>query len=343
MLRSFKLGLAAGLAVTMTGTTSFAEKYIDLGGPATGFLAVSNIKNSSTQNGIEGKNLDGSINTGHNGLPDYPNFQIPAGFNNGGVWTAIIASPQSTANDYQAFIDAFYPGENPTINNQVVTQPDAASFSAGRIHYDNSVHNTTGTVTIPVSQLTLDFNTFEWDGSLNGDGGFEGQPTPGRDADNPRSILSNGTTGVPVTRMISPFSPVYTIYNDANGFGNAAIWYEISVTNLTGSGLTFEDGELVSMDIAGDLIVGLKLGQAPGFPPVLFGEGTDDANPAGSFTASGLNYEFDLKDTEGAVIFSGINMLFNRAGTASVIPEPASLTLLGVCGAVVLVRRRRRA
>ncbi|MEM9366168.1 MAG: hypothetical protein AAGD07_09235 [Planctomycetota bacterium] len=311
-------------------------EYIDLGGPATGFLAVSNLKSSATQNEIEAKNPDGSFNPSHNGLPDYPNFEVPAGFNGAGLYTAIIASPQSTANDYSTFLNTFFPGTSPTINNQIVTQSDASTLSAGRIDYDAAPFlDINGNGVVPISALTFDLNTFEWDGSLNGDGGFTGLPTPGPNADNPASVA-----GGPF--MISPFSPAPTIYNDSNGFGNAAIFYEIAVTPTAGSGLTFVNGELVSMDITGDLLVGLKLGQAPAFPAVLFGQG-EDANPKGTFTASGLDYQFDLVDTESAVIFNGINMLFNRAGTASVVPAPTvGLGLAQLLASALLMRRRRR-
>jgi len=329
----------------LTGSMAFAlpavaspiePDFIDLGGPATGYLAVSNIKNSSTQNGIEGKDSSGNFNPFHNGLPDYPNFLVPAGFTNEGVYTAIITSPPSASHDYTEFFNTFYStaSTTPTVNNQVVTQPGADSFSAGRIDYDNSLVSPTGTSTIGVGDLSLDFNTFEWDGNINGDGGATGLPTPGANADSPWVV-----PGGPF--MISPFSPIYTIYNDSNGAGNAAIFYEISVTNLTGSGLTFVDGELVSMDITGDLIVGLKLGQAIAFPAVLFGEGEDSFAP-GTFIASGLGYEFSLQDTETAAFFSGINMYFNRAGTASVVPEPTSVLLMGAGGLLLLGRVRRR-
>src|SRR5690606_8025441 len=67
----------AAAVLSMAGAACAA--VIDLGGPATGYLAVSNYKNSVSQAGIEGAG---------NGLPGYPNYAIPAGQANAGRWTA---------------------------------------------------------------------------------------------------------------------------------------------------------------------------------------------------------------------------------------------------------------
>ncbi|MEM9913868.1 MAG: hypothetical protein AAF911_02790 [Planctomycetota bacterium] len=310
-------GVLLGIAVAIAGSSAYAQDFIELGGQATGFLAISNFKNSVSQNGLEAKNTDGSFNSGHNGLPDYPNYLVPAGSNNAGVYTAIIASPQSTMTDYATlFSDAFHGGSPITVNNQVVNDADFSTLSAGRIEYDASLYlDASGTGTVPVSGLTFDLNRKAWDGSINGDGGSTGLPTPGPNADNPWVVPDGpGGDGFDPPLMISAFSPIDTIYNDGSGAGNAAIIYMITVDNLVGNGLEFVNGELTSMDISGDLTVGAQAGQAVVLPPVLFGEG-EDSNPKGTFTASGLDYAFDLIDTESASIFSGINMLMNRAGT----------------------------
>jgi len=43
------------LAVTIALASTGQAGTVDFDGPATGYLAISNFKNSSTQNGIEGK------------------------------------------------------------------------------------------------------------------------------------------------------------------------------------------------------------------------------------------------------------------------------------------------
>lgn len=275
-----------------------ATVSIELDGPATGFLAINNFKNSGTQAGIEGNNPDGTFNPGHNGLPDYPNFQIPPGFTSEGVWSAVIASPQSSASDYaSAFSSAFYGGSALTVNNQTITQPDFSTLSAGVIEYDDSLVSLTGTSTIPVGDLSFDFNTFAWDGNV----------TPAVTGD-PRSNFDAPYADPGNEIMISPFSAVFTPYNDGSGSGNAQTFYQISLSNVTGSGLTFSDGVLVDMDIQGEALI--KLFVAPFFT---FGS----ADFTGTFSTSGLGYAFDVSGTEGLAIFSGINLLMNREGSVT--------------------------
>ncbi len=307
-------------AVIATTSTAHADQFVDLGGPATGFLAVNNIKNSTTQDGIEGKNPDGSFNPGHNGLPEFPNFRIPAGFTNGGVYTAIIASPLSTASDFSVFSDEFYGGTPLTINNQTITQPDFSTLSAGRIDYDNGLVTGVGTETVGVGDLSFDFDTFLWDGNV----------TPAQTGD-PRSNFDAtfADPGNPIA--ISPFSPVISEFNDGGGAGNAQLFYNISISNVTGSGLTFEDGELVSMDLQGDIDIAVKIAPFPMLGSLSY---------TGTFTASGLDYAFDVTGTDSASFFSGVNLLMNRAGTASVVPEPAMLAMSLVGMGLVMVRRK---
>ncbi|MEM9585956.1 MAG: hypothetical protein AAGA03_01640, partial [Planctomycetota bacterium] len=225
--------VAAILAAALGSMTAPAwAEYIDLGGPATGYFAVSNFKNSSTQNGIEGKDSNGNFDPSHNGLPDFANYQMA-----NGNYTAVIASPLSAGSDYTAFGSfgsGTFNGDPIQINNQVVSQPDFSTLSVGRIDY--APITGVGTEVVSVANLTFDFNTFEWDGSVTAE---------------PRSNFQ--LPNAPIN--ISPLSPVYTPFNDGSGAGNAQLFYDVSIDNVTGSGVTFQDGNLVSMDISGDVTI----------------------------------------------------------------------------------------
>ena len=310
-----------GAAVFSAGALRAEMQYLDLGGPASGYLAVANFKNSGSQNGIEGKNAEGNPDPSHNGLPDYPNYQIPTGQPNAGAWTAIIASPQFSGADYSAL---YGNSADVTVNNQGITDSDYATMSAGLIGFDKLLLSGVGTEVISVSNLTFNFDTYLWDGYTGGDKG-------------PYQVTDTSS-------YISPFSTIYTAYNDASGAGNAAIVYNLSLANVSGVGLTFEDGVLVDMDIAGDLSVLLRVGYAfvdPDSPYI----DMVSATFTGTFSADGLGYEFAVDDTQSAGIFSDVHMVMNRAGTVSVVPEPSTYALLGglVLAGALWVRRKNRA
>lgn len=311
-MKSSFASLAAALLASSPVASHAATKYIDLGGPATGYLAVANFKNSTSQYGIEGRDDEGNPLAEHNGLPDYPNYRIPAGNTYAGLYTAIIASPLSPSSDYSALYT--YNGVTPgatTVNNLTVTDSNHSTMSAGLISYNDSLISGTGTETIPVSALSFNFDTYLWDGKTQ-----------------------NGWTVFSTPTYISPFSPAYTSYNDSSGAGNAAIVYNLSLANITGTGLTFVDGQLVSMNIDADLNVLLRAGYFPDFPPAA------GATFTGTFSADGLGYAFDVDGFNSGFGFTDVHMVMNRAGTASVIPEPSAL-VLSALGLLAAFRRNR--
>lgn len=315
------------IAVGVAADPANAETFVDLGGPATGFAAISNAKNSSTQAGIEGTN---------NGLPEYPNYQLA-----NGNWTAVIAGPLSADSDYSGFA-SFPSGFTPAtpggpfvVNNKTITQPDFATLSAGRINFDNDLVTGSGIETVPTSALEIDLNTFAWDGNV----------TEAQTGDS-RSNFDGDFASPESPVMISPFSPAYTPYNDGGGGGNAQFFYLMYADILpdSGAGLTFDDGELVGVDFESEVVVELYNIQA--FPPdpnlpfdlFLTFTGTlstlDDSDP--------LDYKFDVSGTGSAALFSNTNFLMNRSGTVSLIPEPAGLVLTAMGLLVMSSRRRRR-
>lgn len=301
-----------GLAwyLSFTAGVGFADEvFIDLGGPTTGYVALTNAKNSTSESGISGRNPDGSINPNHNGLPDYPYFEVPSGFVSGsGTWTAVIASPQSTANDYALLGDAFFGGNVLDIQNQAVTQADASTLSAGRLNFDASQLTGIGTEVVPVGALAFDLNTFAYDGLVD----------PAVTGD-PRSNWPPVGATVPQLN-ISPFSPVFTPYNDGSGAGNAPFAYELTVDNLSGGGLTLIDGQLAEMDITGDVTFEVFSVAAP-----FFGRASVD----GTLTLSGTDYTFDVVGSDGAGPITSANVFMNRAGVASLVGRIASSGLSG--------------
>lgn len=292
---------ASLLAAVGIATAANANQFIDLGGPATGFIALSNYKNSSSQSGIEGT---------ANGLPEYPNYQMA-----NGNYTAVIASPQSTTSDYSAFgsFGSGFSGTSFAIKNQTITQSDFATLSAGRIDFDNSLVTGVGTETIPASALSFDFNTFAWDGTV----------TTAQTGD----LRSNFAT-TPVN--ISPFSPVYSPYNDGSGAGNAQLYYLISVSNVTGDGLTFLNGDLVDIDVDADMKINGVVAPFSSFGSLEYD---------GSFSIDGSDYLFDVSGTDTLAFFSNTNLIANRAGTALLVPEPATAMALVTLGGLALRRR----
>lgn len=316
--------LCAAVASASTAQAAPAGNYINLGGigtTSTGYAAAVGYKSGETQNDIEGKDGMGNPSTNHNGLPDHANFLVPAGFEGAGNYTAIVAGPLSASSDYQPILDEFYGGLSSTvINNQTVTQSDFATMSAGYIDYNDGDITGIGTEVIAAGDLTFNFNTYDWDGEMIGDGG---DATSTGD-NNPFSVAPD---------FISPFSPVYTPYNDSNGSGNAPLAYKLSIDNVSGTGLTFTNGVLTDMDIMGDITVEISAPVSSFITP-------DEVT--GTFTASGLDYSFDVKGEFSLFFIGSGGFLLNRAGEVSAVPVPAAIWLFGsgLLGLVGLARRK---
>lgn len=290
-MKTFLMPVIASTMCVGVILESHASQFVDLAGPATGYLAISNFKNSSTAAGI----------VGSNGLPDYANYQL-----GNGNWTSIIASPLDASSDYSAFANfsTGFTGTSFAVSNQTITQADASTLSAGQIEYDNALVSGVGTEIVAVGDLTFDFDTFDYDGSRGGPAGF-----------------------------ISPFSPIYTPYNDGSGNGNASVYYNLSVANIAGTGLTFVDGDLDAINITADLTVQATSSINPGLTAAF----------TGSFTASGSGYTFAVNQQQDfPFIFSDVNMVMNRQGTAVLVPEPASALLLAGAAVAFCSRRQRR-
>lgn len=137
------------------------------------------------------------------------------------------------------------------------------------------------------------------------------------------------------------FSPFHSGHNTTVGIGDFPFNYQIEASNLTGTGLTFLDGQLTSVDFDADIAVNTQLGELPYF-----------LNPyEGSLSVTGDFYAFDLDVTQDTPSPLGdmtdTHMVFNRAGNisaVSAVPEPSVYAMFagGLLIAGAFARRNRR-
>lgn len=159
------------------------------------------------------------------------------------------------------------------------------------------------------------------------------------------------------------FSPFFSPYNTGGGNGNFQVATILKASDVTGTGLTFTDGVLSSIDLDANLQIIAQLwspaqGQAHAnlptvddiveFPPFV------TARPfEGSFSISGNTYTFDVNGQGGVTFIVDdsryATIAFNRTGTIDAVvavPEPSTYAMMGAGLAVLglgALRRRRAA
>jgi hypothetical protein len=131
----------------------------------------------------------------------------------------------------------------------------------------------------------------------------------------------------------------------ARNVNNEFNWtYSLTPGNLSGTGLTFVDGMLASMDFSADMKVELNFNGATN-PPFRLSPGWSQAV---ALVFEGNRFAFDMDVTAGQSGILGtidnVRLQFNRAGTLveiTPIPEPSTYALLAL-GALLLTARVRQ-
>ncbi|MEM7466553.1 MAG: hypothetical protein AAF387_06665 [Pseudomonadota bacterium] len=303
------------------------------GSDANGYLSLSRTQVEGLGEGIP------NDETRPKGAWDYPFYWDPTeGLPGEGGWVIIIAEPLSENETYSED-DLPYPGCNLgspdpqadpdctfLIENVDLTDPDFGNFDFGALEYDDAALTGTGEESIPASAVS--FATVDY----------------ALDTNNLRDF---------VTDLVAQndFDPFGTPRNDAtnNEFGFA---YGIKVSNLSGDGLTFQDGQLVAIDLRGDLTVDVYLMgplNPPPFPKVIqiaWDTPSESLFQANSFEISGnrLTFSFDQTADAPTTLLGSLTdnrLVINRTGTIAAVstssPGSASVPVLPFGAAVVFV------
>lgn len=102
--------------------------------------------------------------------------------------------------------------------------------------------------------------------------------------------------------------------------------YTLSISNISGEGLTFVNGVLTTMDFQANVRI-----TSPMAPNVTWD---------GTLSFDGLNFVFNINESEFVNGFGDLHIVMDRAGTISLIPEPTTGLLLAIgCFAITLRRR----
>jgi|GEM_PF-1216252 len=264
--------------------TEAASVSIQLSGTnATGGLNIVGFDNEINKPDAPASNDFVSSSDGNSSSHGFAFFQYkyddnnPDAFNDYAPLWSIIASTHTVADQsyYESLLTkaGAVAYENLTLSTQVL-HPSPGNFNLGDITYDSSLLTGFGTETLAISDFSLSVDRDDFD----------------------FNVLNTDTT--PGTWVGFPY--YYW------GLDNA---YTLTVDNLTGAGLSFDEGVLVSMDFMGDAKV------------TAFGQDWE-----GTFTASGLDVTYDVNDANSISGFGDLNIIMDRSGT--VIPEPNSLLLL---------------
>ncbi|MEM8756742.1 MAG: GC-type dockerin domain-anchored protein [Planctomycetota bacterium] len=167
-----------------------------------------------------------------------------------------------------------------TFIEAVTEDADFAETDIGDIEFDASVLTGVGTEFIPASDVTLLLDGTEFQ-STN-----RSEIIPGAD--------------------IGPFGPA-----GRSNRNEAANVVEFEILDQTGTGLTFEDGVLTSIDLVVDVELASTLAAFVQIQDSLFAEGT--------LTFSGSTFAFDIDGQDGVFVASDVRLILNRTATIDAV------------------------
>jgi hypothetical protein len=173
-----------------------------------------------------------------------------------------------------------------------VEHTNAGAFNLGPLTYDSNLLNGVGTEILNTSQfgLTLTKNDYNFN-ALN-------------------ESTAPGTWG--------PYGYPYYYWGIDS--------YSFVLSNFSGQGLTFVDGQLTSLDFTADVSI---------THPLAGGKTWD-----GTLTFAGNQFTFDINELE-SIAFGDLRMIMDRTGTIDLVPEPSAV-FLGILGGIIFISRRRK-
>ncbi|MEM9790725.1 MAG: hypothetical protein AAF842_10000 [Planctomycetota bacterium] len=275
-----RLSLTLGLACLVTNVVDATTQQISLSGDdAEGYFALVGVnqEGSTTLGDISRDPTDPKFF-------DYPAYVSPTDPNN--IWIMYV-EPYMFGLDYPEMLHPTGPGNfvsvgtlqpagtpGATFIEGVSEDADFGDFDIGFIEYDDASLTGVGTEFIPAASLSLSLDGTEFEG-IN------------------RTDLASTPADVP------PFGP-----DGRSNFNEAATSVGITALTATGTGLTFVDGVLESIDLTTSITV--SVAGAAGQP---------GGNVTGSLTFDGFGFEFDVDGQASTFFAQDVRVLLNRSGT----------------------------
>ncbi|MEM9083986.1 MAG: hypothetical protein AAGB34_10360, partial [Planctomycetota bacterium] len=156
---------------------------------------------------------------------------------------------------------------------------DFSEFNIGTIEFDASTLAGSGLETVPVTEISLTLDGTEF--------------------------KSTNRTEIIAGADFPPFGP-----GGRSNRNEAANRVDLSADGFDGTGLTFVDGILTSIDFEADATINTG---GTAFPPNFGFEVT------GTLTFSGASFAFDIDGTDSALFAQNVRIVLNRTGTIDAV------------------------